>query len=108
MTHEKPQLLTPPSGNHNLQKAQQMLEELPVDLHSLLPRLFLLAKRAGAGPAAKLHVLRRSFLFGDGIVDSFGESGEEGEVHGAGDARSMSEVEGGEAGEDLLDGAVGR
>lgn len=40
-------------------------------------------------------------------MDSLGESGEQGEVDGAGDACSVSKVEGGEAGEELLDGAVG-
>lgn len=85
-----------------------MFEELPVDLHSLLPRLFLITERAGAGPAAQLYMLRGSFLFRDCIVNSLGKCCKEGEVDGPGDARSVSEVEGGEAGEDLLDGAVGR
>lgn len=47
-------------------------------------------------------------MLGDGIVDSFGKGCKESEVYTAGDTRAVSEVEGGEAGEDLFDGAVGR
>ena len=39
---------------------------------------------------------------------SFGESGKEGKVDAAGDIGAVAEVEGGEAGEDLFHGAIGR
>lgn len=52
MAHKEPQLLTPPSRNDNPQQAKQVFKEFTVDLHTLLSGLFLIAERAGAGPAA--------------------------------------------------------
>lgn len=41
-------------------------------------------------------------------MNSLGKRCKQGKVYGAGDAGTVSEIEGGEAREDLLDGAVGR
>jgi hypothetical protein len=67
-----------------------MLEELSVDLDSLLAGLFFITKTAGAGPSPELDLLGRGFLFRDSIVDSFRECCEEGEVDGAGDAGAVA------------------
>lgn len=96
VAHQKSQFLTPPAWDHNPQQAKQVLKELPVNLYPLLPRLFVIAETGSARPPPHLDLLRRSFLFGDRIVDSLGKCCEEGEIDGAGDARPVFEVEGGE------------
>lgn len=96
MAHEKSQLLTPPTGDHNPQQAKQVLKKLPVDFYPLLPRLFVIAETSSAGPPSHLNLLRGGFLFGDRIVDAFGKGCEEGEINGARDARAVFEVDGSE------------
>lgn len=85
-----------------------MPEELAVDLHPLLARLLLIAETPRPRSPPQFNLMRGSFLFGNRIVNSLCKGRKQGQVYGAGDVGTVSEIEGSEAGEDLLDGAVRR
>lgn len=107
MTDEQPQLLTPPPRNANLQQPQQILKELPIQLHLLSARRLAL-RQARPRPLPRLRLpQRRRFLLGDGIPNSTNEGDEESEVDGAGNPRAVLQVAGRELVDDALDSAVG-
>jgi hypothetical protein len=69
MTYQQPKLLTPPPRNTNLQQANQVLEELAVQLHLLAARSLTLADTCAGFTQFSLP-LGSSLLFGDGIADA--------------------------------------
>lgn len=93
---KQPQLLAPPSRYDDLQKSQQILEELPVQFHPL-PRRRLTQPCPGSGTLASFGLSYGSrFLLRDGISDPVDQGDEEREVYGTRYSRAMAEVDAGE------------
>lgn len=104
---EQSQLLAPPARDDNPQQAEQIPQELAVDL-DLLPRHAAVAHAAGSRPPPQLRLaLGSGLLLGDGIPDALDQGQEEGQVHCTGDAGAVLEIEAGQAGGELPDRALG-
>ena len=109
MANEQPRLLATPAGHDDAQQADQRAEELAIQLDLLL-LLSGLCPVGGCGsdPFGALRgVARRgSLLLLDGMSYAVYEGEKEGDVDGARYPGSVLEIEGGELGNDSLDGVI--
>lgn len=93
MSHQQPQLLTPPTRNHDLQQTQQIPKEFAIDFDFLSRAIAFFVQAACPWPSPQLDLLLGgSLLLGDSIMDPFGEGGEEGQIDGSRDLRPVTKV----------------
>ena len=106
MADEKPHLLTFPSRYTDLQQSEQILEELPVQLH-LLP-LWRIARIQFRSPSLSCCCLSDGcgFLFGDRRPYTIEKGEDECQVDGSGDTSSVLEIEVCKLGDESFDGSI--
>lgn len=105
MTDQQPQLAAAPPRYANPQQAHQVGEKLAVQLDLLVLSAM---GRWARGPGGALRCGDRGLLLSDGVTDTIDEGKKEGQVDGAGDERTVAEVQGREAADYAFDCLVWR
>ena len=104
VAYHESEFLALPSGYHYPQQSPQVPEELAVELDPLASCCGGLGRRCAGALESRLGDADGGcFLFGDGIAEAVCESEKEGQVDRSRDLGAVSEVEGRQLGDDLLE-----